>query len=166
MLARSLGARAELAEATDALNRYQVERVLGTVEARLIDSGPSASWVLSYKPDTSVVEESQGVALVERLLDRGRRVIAYDPKALAAAQLALRRPFETAASAADCVRGASLVVDHDAVAGVLAYTGGGVQSLFGTSDRDRLLAHDPARHGNRRGCRSTSVMVRRRKVHR
>ena len=110
VLARSLGARAELAEATDTLNRYQVERVLGAVEARLVDSGPVGVLGLSYKPDTAVVEESQGLALVERLLDLGRRVIAYDPKALPAARRALRRPFETAASAADCVRAASLVV--------------------------------------------------------
>jgi UDPglucose 6-dehydrogenase len=50
------------------------------------------------------------MALVARLLDRGRRVIAYDPKAVRAAQTALRRPFDTAPSAADCVRAASLVV--------------------------------------------------------
>ena len=110
VLARSLGARAELAEATDTLNRYQVERVLGAVEARLGDSGPVGVLGLSYKPDTAVVEESQGLALVERLLDLGRRVIAYDPKALPTAQRAVRRSFETAASAADCVRAASLVV--------------------------------------------------------
>jgi UDPglucose 6-dehydrogenase len=65
---------------------------------------------LSYKPDTAVVEESQGLALVERLLDLGRRVTAYDPKALPLAQRAVRRPFDAAASAADCVRAASLVV--------------------------------------------------------
>ena len=110
VLARSLGARAELAEATDTLNRYQVERVLGAVEARLGGSGPVGVLGLSYKPDTAVVEESQGLALVERLLDLGRRVIAYDPKAVPTARRALRRPFETAASAADCVRAASLVV--------------------------------------------------------
>jgi UDPglucose 6-dehydrogenase len=110
VLARSLGARAELAEATDTLNRYQVERVMGAVEARLSHSGCVGVLGLSYKPDTAVVEESQGLALVERLLDLGRRVIAYDPKALAAAQRAVRRPFDAAASAADCVRAASLVV--------------------------------------------------------
>ena len=110
VLARSLGARAELAEATDTLNRYQVERVMGAVEARLTHSGCVGVLGLSYKPDTAVVEESQGLALVERLLDLGRRVIAYDPKALAAAQRAVRRPFDVAASAADCVRAASLVV--------------------------------------------------------
>jgi len=109
-LARSLGARAELAEATDALNRYQVERVLGAVEARLTGSGPVGVLGLAYKPDTSVVEESQGLALVGRLLDLGRHVVAYDPMALTLARMVLRRPFETVATAADCVRTASLVV--------------------------------------------------------
>ncbi|HEY1303422.1 MAG TPA: nucleotide sugar dehydrogenase [Vicinamibacterales bacterium] len=110
VLARSIGARAELAEATDALNRYQVERVLGAVEARAHDSGVIGVLGLAYKPDTAVVEESQGMALVARLLDLGHQVVAYDPKAMAAARLVLRRPFETAATAADCVRAASLVV--------------------------------------------------------
>ncbi len=58
------------------VNRYQVERVLGAVDARLTDSGTIGVLGLSYKPDTAVVEESQGLALVERLLDLGRRVIA------------------------------------------------------------------------------------------
>jgi UDPglucose 6-dehydrogenase len=109
-LARSLGARAELAEATDALNRYQVERVLGAVEARCQASGTVGILGLSYKPDTAVVEESQGLALLNRLLAQGRRVIAYDPKALPTAQASLQRSFESASSAAECVRASSLVV--------------------------------------------------------
>jgi UDPglucose 6-dehydrogenase len=109
-LARSVGARAELAEATDILNRYQVERVLGAVEARATDAGTIGILGLSYKPDTSVVEESQGLALAARLLDLGRRVIAYDPKALPHAQKALRGAFEAASSAADCIHASSLVV--------------------------------------------------------
>ena len=109
-LARAIGARAELAEATDTVNRYQVERVLGAVDARLTDSGLVGVLGLSYKPDTAVVEESQGLALVERLLDLGRRVIVYDPEAILSAQQALRRPFEVATSAAECVQRSSLVV--------------------------------------------------------
>jgi UDPglucose 6-dehydrogenase len=109
-LARELGARAELAEATDTLNRYQIERVFGAVEAHLPDGGPVGVLGLAYKPDTSVVEESQGLALLSRLLDAGRRVIAYDPKAMPAAHATLRRAFEAAATAAECVRAASLVV--------------------------------------------------------
>jgi UDPglucose 6-dehydrogenase len=109
-LARAIGARAELAEATDTVNRYQVERVLGAIDARLTDSGPIGVLGLSYKPDTAVVEESQGLALVERLQDLGRRVVIYDPQAVPSAQRALRRPLDAASSAADCVERSSLVV--------------------------------------------------------
>jgi UDPglucose 6-dehydrogenase len=109
-LARSLGARAELAEATDVLNDYQVERVLGAVQARLTVKGPVGVLGLSYKPHTSVVEKSQGLGLVQRLLDEGHQVIAYDPKALDTAQSVLRRPFRAAESAEACVRAASIVV--------------------------------------------------------
>jgi len=109
-LARSIGARAELAEATDRINQYQIERVLGAIEARRSDSGPIGVLGLSYKPDTSVIEESQGVALVSRLVDEGCTVVAYDPKALPAARVALRGSFEAAASAEACVRAVSLVV--------------------------------------------------------
>jgi len=109
-LARSLGARAELAEATDTVNQYQIERVLGAIQARLPEGGTAAILGLSYKPDTSVVEQSQAIALASRLVDEGHPVVAFDPKALAAGQASMRRPFTAAASAEDCVRRASLVV--------------------------------------------------------
>jgi UDPglucose 6-dehydrogenase len=109
-LALALGARADLATATDTVNRFQVERVLAAVDTRFSGSGAVGVLGLAYKPDTSVVEESQGLALVERLLDRGLRVIAFDPKALSVAQQAVKKPFEAAASASECVRSASLVV--------------------------------------------------------
>jgi UDPglucose 6-dehydrogenase len=109
-LARSLGARTELAEATDSINRYQIERVLGAIDARAVENGPIGVLGLSYKPDTAVVEESHGVALVQRLLDLGRRVIVFDPLAIGAALTVLRGPVEAASSAADCVQRASLVV--------------------------------------------------------
>jgi len=109
-MARTLGAKADLAEATDALNRYQIERVAGAVEARYTGAGPIGILGLSYKPDTAVVEESPGLALLRRLVDTGHRVIAYDPKALMAAQAAAARAFEATSSAEACVRAATLVV--------------------------------------------------------
>jgi len=109
-LARVLGARAELAEATDTVNRYQVERVLGAVEARLAAPGPIGVLGLAYKPDTGVIEESQGLAVAARLLRQGRHVIVYDPKAVAGARTALGPGVDVAESAADCVARASLVV--------------------------------------------------------
>jgi len=109
-LARSLGARAELAEATDTVNQYQVERVLGAVQARLPDGGTVGILGLAYKPDTSVVEQSQGLMLAARLIEEGHHVVAFDPKALDTAQAAMARPFTSASSAEECVRRASLVV--------------------------------------------------------
>jgi UDPglucose 6-dehydrogenase len=109
-LARSIGARAELAEATDTLNQYQVERVLGAIQARYSGSGPVGVLGLAYKPDTSVVERSQGLEVLERLAEEGHEVIAFDPKALESAQATVRRPFHAATSAEACVRAASLVV--------------------------------------------------------
>jgi UDPglucose 6-dehydrogenase len=109
-LARSVGARPELAEVTDRLNEYQRERVFGAVVARYPGTGPVGVLGLAYKPDTSVVERSQGVALVERLLEEGLDVIVSDPKAVASAQAALKRPFQVAPSAEACVRAASVLV--------------------------------------------------------
>jgi UDPglucose 6-dehydrogenase len=109
-LARSIGANPELAEATDRVNRYQIERVLGAVQARMQERGTVGILGLSYKPDTAVIEESQGVALAERLLTEGHAVIAYDPKALTAAQTQLRGRLQEAASAEACARAADLVV--------------------------------------------------------
>jgi UDPglucose 6-dehydrogenase len=108
-LARTIGARAELAEATDIVNRHQVERVLGAIQARVTHPGPIGILGLSYKPDTAVVEQSQGVALAARLIAEGREVIAYDPKALENAQT-VTGSMIAAASAEDCVRRASIVV--------------------------------------------------------
>ena len=109
-LARSLGAQAQLAETTDAINRVQIERVLSAVENHFPGSGAIGILGLSYKPETSVITESQAVFLLERLLERGRHVVAYDPKALPDVQRALRRTFDASPSAEACVRAASLLV--------------------------------------------------------
>lgn len=109
-LARSLGANPEIAEATDRVNRYQVERVLGAVQARMDTKGTVGILGLSYKPDTAVVEESQGVALAERLFAEGYSVVGYDPKALRAAGAQLGGRLTETASAEDCVRRSDLVV--------------------------------------------------------
>jgi UDPglucose 6-dehydrogenase len=109
-LARTIGARSELAEATDIVNRHQVDRVLGAIQAQRKQPGAIGILGLSYKPDTAVIEQSQGVALAGRLIAEGHEVIAYDPKALNDAQAALSGSMVGAQSAEECVRRSSLVV--------------------------------------------------------
>jgi len=109
-LARSIGAHPDIAEATDRVNRYQVERVLGAVQARMNGTGTIGILGMSYKPDNAVIEESQGIALAEQLPDYGYRVVAYDPKAMAAAQARLKGGLQIAATAEECAGAADLVV--------------------------------------------------------
>ena len=60
-LGRKLGVNTALAEATDAINEHQFQRMIGAVSAVAEPAQTVAILGLSYKPDTSVVEESQGV---------------------------------------------------------------------------------------------------------
>lgn len=109
-LARRLGARADLAEATDRMNEHQIERVLETTIRGLARVATVGVLGLAYKPDTGVIEASQGVALVRRLAAAGYKVVAYDPLALPAAQAAIGDCFTASASAEDCVRSSDRVV--------------------------------------------------------
>jgi len=110
LLARRIGARADIAQATDALNRHQIERLFSAATARLPAGAPIGVLGLSYKPDTGVIEESQGIALVKRLSEAGYSVAAYDPLALPNARAALGACFTATESAEACVRGADRVI--------------------------------------------------------
>lgn len=110
LLAKRIGARADIAEATDRLNRHQIERLFAAATARLPAGATIGVLGLSYKPATGVIEESQGVALVKRLSEAGYRVAAYDPLALSNARAALGACFTAAESAEACVRGADRVI--------------------------------------------------------
>src|SRR5579871_1192462 len=109
-LARANGVPALLAEATDALNRKQVPRLRDLMLAKLPKGGTAGVLGLSYKPDTEVIEESQGVALAKDLLEAGTRVVVYDPAAMNNARQQLTGNVTFAASAADCVRQSDVIV--------------------------------------------------------
>lgn len=108
-LARSLGARADIAEATDMVNRYQLDRLIERVQSRL-SAGTVGILGLAYKPNTAVIEESHGVALAHLLADRGYRVVGHDPLALGSAAAVLGSKMIPAETAAECVRQADLVI--------------------------------------------------------
>jgi UDPglucose 6-dehydrogenase len=109
-LAHSLGARPDLAEATDRLNNYQIDRLFSAAKKLLAGRNHVGILGLSYKPDTPVVEESQGVELAARLGDEGLTVTVYDPLALKNAMLKLKGKVIAVGSAEDCVKSADLVI--------------------------------------------------------
>ncbi len=108
-LARSHGVPAPLAEATDTLNRRQVPRLAEMILSRLPAGGTAGIAGLSYKPDTDVVEESQGLLLAQHLLARDIDVIVYDPAAMDNARPALVGRVHFASSLAECARQADVL---------------------------------------------------------
>jgi UDPglucose 6-dehydrogenase len=110
VLARSLGARADIAEATDRLNRHQIDR-LAQIALRLLDSRSRVGVLgLSYKPETGVIEESQGVALAARLSEERKEVYVHDPLALQGAMAVLQDKVVPLMSAEECVKAVDVLV--------------------------------------------------------
>jgi UDPglucose 6-dehydrogenase len=107
-MARANGVPALLAEATDATNRNQVPRLAALIRSRLPEGGAVAILGLSYKPETEVIDESQGVALARELAKAGVKVVVYDPAAMANARVALGETVTFAANAAECAGAADV----------------------------------------------------------
>lgn len=109
-LARSLGSRADIAEATDRLNQYQVDRVVGMIQGRIPRGSRVGILGLSYKPNTPVIEESPGLAIARRLLDEQYQVTVYDPMAGPAVQAVLGDRIAVAPDAVTCAAACNALV--------------------------------------------------------
>ncbi|OOH84025.1 UDP-glucose dehydrogenase family protein [Leptospirillum ferriphilum] len=110
-LAKKLGARADLAEATDKINKYQVSRIMGMIEAVLPVGKKVGILGLSYKPQTGVAEESQSVFLAASLRDHGYSVALYDPLALPnVLKMIGSDRFHTCDSPGACAKEADLLI--------------------------------------------------------
>jgi UDPglucose 6-dehydrogenase len=101
VLARDLGAEPLLAEATDAVNLAQTDRLARVVQSRLEAGNTVGILGLAYKPDTGVIDESPGIALARLLGNAGYEVRVYDPVATEAALDALGGLAEASSSVAE-----------------------------------------------------------------
>ena len=109
--AAQAGTRADIAVATDVINRRQVDRVARVVRAHATPRQHRVGVLgLSYKPDTPVVEESQGVMLANRLATDGFATMVFDPSALPDAASALVPSISQARSLAQCVESADVLI--------------------------------------------------------
>lgn len=109
-LAHGLGARPDLAEATDRLNDFQIDRLAKKARQLLAGRKHVGILGLSYKPDTPVIEKSQGVDLAARLADEGMSVTVFDPAALENAMVELKDKVIAVGSAEDCIKASDLVI--------------------------------------------------------
>lgn len=109
-LAQRVGAPATLAEATDRANRLQVDYLAEVVKSKLIPGGAVGILGLTYKPQTDVVEESQGLLLSRVLAADSLPVMTYDPAGMENARRVLGTSVEFAKSLKDCVEKSDLIV--------------------------------------------------------
>ncbi len=109
-LAQQLGAPAVLAEATHHANREEVYRLASLVRTKNPKGGTVGILGLAYKPDTDVVEQSQGVLLAQALAAEGIPVIAYDPAAMNNTRRLLNGSLRLAESLEICVEQADVLV--------------------------------------------------------
>ncbi len=109
-LARQLGVPFPLAEVTDQVNRNIPAQVAELLASKASAGSHVAILGLSYKPNTSVVDESQGIFISRILVERGFEVTVYDPLAMNSARLVLGGRVKYAESAQACITKADVVL--------------------------------------------------------
>jgi UDPglucose 6-dehydrogenase len=87
-LANSLGIDFSLLEAVQEINQRGTERLLNKLCAELwhLEGKRIAMLGLAFKPGTDDMREAPAIRVIQRLLDEGADVIAYDPAAMTKAK--------------------------------------------------------------------------------
>ena len=80
-LGKNLGVRIDLAEATDSINDYQTKRLMKIITSKVSSGSVISILGISYKPNTPVFDESQGLALAKELIRANYIVKLSDPQA-------------------------------------------------------------------------------------
>lgn len=109
-LAENMGIGMTLASETDRINREQLKYLFGIVKSRMQEGGVVGVLGLSYKPDTYVVEESQGLLLAQMLVDEGYAVCVYDPMGMDEARKTIKGAVSFADSADECAGQSDILV--------------------------------------------------------
>ncbi|MBK6590631.1 MAG: UDP-glucose/GDP-mannose dehydrogenase family protein [Acidobacteria bacterium] len=109
-IANELGVEAKLAETTDHQNRSIAEKTAARLLPMLRKGATVAILGLSYKPDSHVTEESQGVFIAKQLSKNGIRVVAYDPMSADMQIEELRRGIVVLDSIEKCLSQAEAVL--------------------------------------------------------
>jgi UDPglucose 6-dehydrogenase len=100
------GIEASIPAAADEINQRQAGRLAEMAIVACGGTGKVAVLGLAFKPNTSVTEESAGVAVADILAKRSVPISVYDPQAKATAFA----PNIQASSMAECIDGAKVVL--------------------------------------------------------
>lgn len=111
-LGRQLEVRLPLVEATIEINERQplkavelAEKLLGDLRGKRV-----AILGLAFKPGTDDMRNAVSIKIIDKLLERGAYVVAYDPKAMNNARRIFGNKIEYAENAISCVMSADCVI--------------------------------------------------------
>ena len=107
-LARDRGYPCRILEAVQAVNASQKLRLVDKMAAHFtsLEGRTIALWGLAFKPKTDDMREAPSIAIAAAVLERGGRVVAYDPQAGRTARRVLDARVACAATAYDALEGA------------------------------------------------------------
>jgi UDPglucose 6-dehydrogenase len=111
--ARSAGTPLEILEAVHHVNHRQVARFVDRIIARFdghVRGRKVALWGLAFKPNTDDVREAPAFAIIDRLLQAGASVVAYDPEATETTRRVIGDTVTYARSSMEAVEGADVLV--------------------------------------------------------
>lgn len=112
------GRRLQVLEAVEAVNAAQKHVLVDKVTARFgadLKGLTFAMWGLAFKPNTDDMREAPSRVIMRALLERGARIVAHDPVAVAEARRALAHDLRDKPALLDHVRYADTAME--AVAG-------------------------------------------------
>jgi len=114
--ARIIESQAKLAEMVDEVNNDQALRVVEKIKNIIIALKKKKNNVqisvlgLSYKPNTSITEDSQALIITQFLVNEGFNISVYDPQAMESARSVLGDRVKYSKNETDCLSGADLAI--------------------------------------------------------
>jgi len=105
---RELGYDFPILKAVESVNQSQKERLVAKMERHFgsLKGKAVALWGLAFKPRTDDMREAPAIRIVERLLERGAKVTAYDPAAIPVAKRLFENRIVFADRSYDALSGA------------------------------------------------------------
>ena len=112
---RELGLGPRILEAVEEVNAHQKRLLLRRVVDRFGEDLAGltfAVWGLAFKPNTDDMRQAPSLVTIEGLLERGGKVVAHDPAAMAEARHRLGDRIEFADTNYDALTGADALIIH------------------------------------------------------
>ncbi len=109
-LCKEIGADGSLLLTNDTYNRELAKAFFGKLSSLVRGGETVAVLGLAYKPESHVIEESQGIFLARAFADSGIRVVGYDPLATQGAKQALQDQVIVSEYLAEALQDANVVL--------------------------------------------------------